>query len=148
MAGYWLAIGWLLAGYQLVIGWLLDGYQLAISYLLADHGLGTGLLSAINWLAIGWLLAGYVPKSIHFKTVIYYYVPKWHMAAINTLKGSVFTKCFGYRLAIGLLCCKINTLQHIVIYYYVSKWHMTAINTLDNSVFTRFFGSWLAMSQK
>ena len=67
------------------------GYRLAISW-----------LSAGLWLGFGWLLVGYVPTSIYFKTGSYYYVPRVHMAAINTLGCSVFTRLFGYQLAIWL----------------------------------------------
>ena len=113
-----MAIGWLAAIYWLIMSWLWAGYQL-------------------------YPLTAYVPKSIHFKHINIYYVPKWHMTALDC---SVFTRFWGlsvgYRLAIGWLCPKINTLQDIVIYYYVPKWHMTAINTLDCIVFTRIF-SWL-----
>ncbi len=58
-------------------------------------------------------------------------VPKWHMAATNTLDCSVFTRflAIGWLLAgyvpksidflvIGWLCPQINRLQDIVIYYY------------------------------
>ena len=142
-------------GYQLMIMWLLAGYApksihfKTWSY-ITMYQCGTWLLSILQtavcsgeFLAIGWLLAGYVPKSIHFKT--YIILPKVHMAAINTLGCSVFTRFLaigwllaGYRLAIGWLCPTIITLQDIVIYYYVSKLNMDASNTLDCSGFTRY----------
>ena len=95
---------------------------------------GTWLLSKLwtvvcsqAFLAIGWLSAGYW-RVQNQDIVIYYYVPKWHMAAINIFYCSVFMRFFGYRLAIGWLCAKINKLQDNVIYY-IPKLHMAAINT-------------------
>ena len=75
---------------------------------------GTWLLSILltvvcsqDFFAIGWLC----PQINTLQDiVIYYYVPMWAIAAINTLDCSVFTSCFGYQLAIGWLCPKINTL--------------------------------------
>ena len=65
-----------------VCAWLL----LAISWLSAGY-----------WLAIGWLCLKFnTPEDT--RVVIYYYVLKWHMAAINTLDYTVFTRCFGYQL--------------------------------------------------
>ena len=76
-----LTISWQLAGYRLAIGWLSAGYQQAI----------------------GWLW----PKINTLQDVVIYYVPKWHMAAFNTLDCSVFTRFVGFWLAIGWLCTKL-----------------------------------------
>ena len=85
-----------------------------------------------------------LPSTI-LQDIVIYYVPKLHMAAINTLDCSVFRRYFGYRLAIGWPWPKINTLQDIGIYYNVPKLHMVAITTLDCSVLSRFFGYRLAI---
>ena len=107
----WLAMDWLLAGYGLSISkvwtgyrlgmeWLWTGYGLAVGYHSAGHQLAIGWISAGHWLAFGWPW----PKINTLQdTVIYYYVPKWHMAVINPLDCSVFTSYFGYRLVIGWL---------------------------------------------
>ena len=99
-ADYWLAIRWPLAGYQQAISWQLDGYWLAISWLLSIIWLTMGWLWAASQLSISWLH----PKINTLQDiVIYNYVPKWHMAVINTLDCSVFTRFFGQRQKIGWL---------------------------------------------
>ena len=192
LAGYWLSIGCLLTGYhmtircllavyQLAFSWQSDGYWLAIGWLSYIYWLTKGLpwfgyglaivwLSAIHWLAISWLPSGcwlaidwLCPKINTIQDIgTQYYVSKWHMTATNTSDCSVFTRFFGYKLAIswlldgywlaigwllacywlaiGWLCPKINTLQDIVIYDYVPNVPMAAINALCSSVFTRLFG--------
>ena len=84
---------WLSVGYGVAMDWLWAGYTLSISWPSVGYGRD-----------IGWPLAGYLlamaqnplashgPKSIHFKTVKYYYEPKWYMAAINTLDKSIHFK--------------------------------------------------------
>ena len=95
-------------------------------------------LSAGYLLAIGWL---WPQINTHQDIDIYYYLPKLHMAASNTLDCSVFTRFW----AICWLWPKINTLQDIVIYYYVPKLNMATSNTLDWGVFTRFLAHcWLS----
>ena len=47
------------------------------------------------------------PKVSYVYMYMYYYVPKWHMATVNTLDCGF--------LAIGWLCPKINALQHSLI---------------------------------
>ena len=105
-------------GYRLAISWLLAGYRLTISLTLPK-------INTIQYV------------------VMYYYVPNWHMAAINTLDCSVFTRPFGYRLAIGWLLAgygpnSIQSKRYIHIYYYIPKLDMAASNTLDCSTFIRF----------
>ena len=87
-------MGWVLVGYGLAMGWLSAIDLLAIGYLLAGHQLASGFT---RFLAIGWLL----PQINTLQEVVIYDVPKLHMAAINTLGCSVFTRFFDYRLAIG-----------------------------------------------
>ena len=113
-AGYQLAIGWLPASYRLSISWPWAGNQLSIAYPSAGYGLAMGYLSpgcllvdyrqAMGpglgrlWtdyqtgcgLAIGYILAGYL-LSVGYGIVIYYNVPKFPMAANNTL-DCVFTR--------------------------------------------------------
>ena len=115
LAGHWLAIGWPLAGYKQAMA--KNQYTSRQSFTIMYQSLTW--LQAILWtavcvrlfLAIGWLLA--VPGCLKINTlqdihvVINHYVPKWHMAAINTLDCIVFTRFFwlsaGYQLAIGWL---------------------------------------------
>ena len=103
--GYWLSLGWLWDDNLLAITWLLAGLQLAIGYLQSIYWLTMGQLYAGYCVSIGWLLTGHGPKSIGWSwpkihtpqdihVVIYYYVPKWHIAAINTFECIVVTRFF------------------------------------------------------
>ena len=83
-AEYWLAMGWLLAGHGLAIRWVWYGYGLAMGWLWAGYGLSIGGIWAGYRLAmVQNHLSGHSTKSIHF-IVLYYYVPMWHMADMNT----------------------------------------------------------------
>ena len=138
-----LAIGWLLAGHWLAMSQ--NGYTSRQSHILTMYQNGTWLQS-ILWtvvcsqdiLAIGWLSAGHVPKSIHFQIVIY--VPKWHMAAINTLNCSVFTRFLAIDWLLVGYWRSMYENQHTSWYSYIlcTKLHMAAINTFVCSAFTRF----------
>ena len=110
-AGYWLSMGWpwgshgdLWTGHRLLWAVYQISYQLAMGYPSAGYGLSIVWLSYTiyqSWTcckqyfglecvhAWFWLLTGYGPKSIHFKTVMYYvllcttmyyYVPQRHTA--------------------------------------------------------------------
>ena len=147
-----LATGWL----SLTISRLFTGYQQAIAPNQYTSKHSHALLCTKVWhgcKSILWngecsqdflLLVGYrlaidwlCPKINTCQDIaIFYYIPKWHMAAIYTLDCCVFT-FVGYQLAIGWLFPKVNTLQDIFIHY-VPKLHMAAINTLNCNSFTRF----------
>ena len=130
---YQLYMGWLWASYGLAMGWVRTAYgldmDLAMSWLFntlqdlviyyyvpklrmaASNTLDCSVFTKL--LAIGWLSAGYRlaiswlwPKTNTLQDIVIHYVPNWHMAAINTLDCSVFTRFLGYQLAIGyLLAC-------------------------------------------
>ena len=133
LATCWLSIRWLLAGYRQAISWLLAGYRLALRYLLVDHGL-----------AINYPSADYVAKSIHFKTQSYTTIcTNVHMAAINTLGCSVFTRFCGYRLTMSQ---NQYTSRHSHILVCIKVAHYCYQYTFDLRVFMIFFGYWLTMS--
>ena len=131
-------LGWLWAGYQSAI------YGLAIDWLLAGYQMSIGRLSVGNWMAISYLLADSLlvisQNQYISRHVIYHYVPKWHMAAINTGHYCVH-KIFW--LSAGYVPNSIHF--KTVLYYYEPNVHMVAINTLGCHVFARFFLaiSWL-----
>ena len=103
-------------------------------------------------LAIGWLC----PKINTLQDiVIYYNVPKLHMAAINTSDCSEFTRCFYYWMAIGWLyvpkSIHLNT-QSYTTMYQSDTWLLSIILTTVCSqhclgISWQSAGYWLAMSQ-
>ena len=123
-ADYRLAIDWLLAISWLAMWWLLTGNRIAPNQYSSRHShilLCTNWnMAAINtldcivftfislsaadyWLTIPWL-ANISPEINTLQDICtYHYVPTWNMDAINTLSCSVFTRIFGYRLAISWL---------------------------------------------
>ena len=128
--GYWLAITW----YCLAITWLLAGYWLPMSknqytsrhsHILlrtkVEYGWYTldcgvfmsyfGYRPAIVWLYIGWLLVGMSQNQYTSKHILHTKVAQGCYQYFGLYcVHKIFWLSTGYRVAIGWLCPKINTL--------------------------------------